>query len=157
MALDILTWLIASIAILLGYLAAAKFASEPSEKTYAHPQNPLIGEEQSIQQPRISSAPPRIAAQKPSTPQPARKTSKQQAPEQSPQKPSNPSKLEQAQTEKQKEADEMPPPTIARDLENLAKEIQNLKTLLKMSEELREEIEKLTKILKTTQTGKRVN
>jgi len=161
MALDILTWLIASIAVLLGYLTVAKFASEPNEKQiiYAQPQNPE--ENQTPQQLQVNPNLTRIQAQR--KPTPPHRESNQQSREnamkesQKQKTTQNPVEREEPAAKEKEQEESEPPPTITHDLENLAKEIQNLKTLLKMSQELREELEKLAEILKTNQTSKRVN
>lgn len=82
-------------------------------------------------------------------------------PSEQPPEPPKPEKNEAEQetaepAENQDQAPEPEPPSI-RDLDQIAAKLSELKTLLKMSEELKKELGKLANKLNSPETAKRVN
>ena len=151
MALDPLTWLLITAAIITAYCIALKL----SEKSGEEIQTPETAREPEIYE--IPSASMNMVEEKPETAKISEETWRPQKNETtSPQKPPEDEKPREP-PERTEAAEPKPEKISESDLKRLEKEINELKTLIELSAELKKELEKLSKIIKPPKTGKTVN
>ncbi|MCS7132702.1 MAG: hypothetical protein N3F65_05120 [Nitrososphaeria archaeon] len=145
MALDLLTWLIISASILAAYGIALKFSDRPRP--------PQIMEAHQIETPLQFLQNPEPSAPQP----PAENAGQPPAGEQEKQPGEAASSISTELGGGVDEGGSQSELISEKEFMELEKEIEDLKTLLEISNELRGEIEKLVKVLKGWKTGKTVN
>ncbi|HDD66183.1 MAG TPA: hypothetical protein ENG52_00985 [Nitrososphaeria archaeon] len=157
MALDPLTWLLISASIIAAYCIALKLSEGSREiqiKENPEPWPPtMIPREPEPQVIEVSAD----VIQTPEEPSPPSRVEEQ--PENRPKGPPETRNGSEEKAEESGEREEGPrPEPISRsELMRLEKEIKELKILVEMSAELKKELEKLVKMIKTQKPGKTVN
>ena len=150
MALDPLTWLFIASSIIATYCLALKLSERPQEtqiKETPEPWSPISIPQEPRPQATEISADVIQASENPSLP-----SQGEEQPENKPRAPA-----ETRKSSEEKEEGPRPEPISKSELMELEKEIKELRILLEMSAELKKELEKLAKIIKTQKPGKTVN
>jgi len=152
-----LTWLLISASIIAAYCIALKLSERSQEiqiKENPEPWPPTVIPREP--EPQVMEIPADVI-QAPEKPNPPSRVEEQ--PENRPRGPAETrnSSEEKAEESGGREEGPRPEPISQSELMRLEKEIKELKILVEMSAELKKELEKLVKMIKTQKTGKTVN